>query len=159
MIKLKDVIEDLELGKVYTDKDRPPFQVKEATSSKDFFSGNKVTNSLPRATLNRLNSDLNKAGETIIKIINKYKNEGDITGMVKIWMRGLHLGLKKSGIKIESVNEKVASPFSVHLRKAQDEIEYMISNGPNPDGDDVYDKPAEAMKLLQIAQKSLGKIK
>ena len=88
MIKLKDVMEDLKLGKVYTDKDRPPFQVKE-----------------------------------------------------------------------ESVNEKVASPFSEHLRKAQDEIEYMISNGPNPDGDDVYDKPAEAMKLLQIAQKSLGKIK
>jgi hypothetical protein len=29
MIKLKDMIEDLELGKVYTDKDRPPFQVKE----------------------------------------------------------------------------------------------------------------------------------
>ena len=31
MIKLKDMIEDLELGKVYTDKDRPPFQVKEET--------------------------------------------------------------------------------------------------------------------------------
>ena len=89
MIKLKDVIEDLKLGKVYTDKDRPPFQVKE-----------------------------------------------------------------------ETVNEKVARPFSAHLRKAQDEIEYMISNGPNPGGDEsVYDKPKEAMKLLQIAQKSLGKIK
>jgi hypothetical protein len=60
----------------------------------------------------------------------------------------------------ESVNEKVARPFSAHLRKAQDEIEYMISNGPNPGGDEsVYDKPKEAMKLLQIAQKSLGKIK
>ncbi len=31
MVKLKDMIEDLELGKVYTDKDRPPFQVKEET--------------------------------------------------------------------------------------------------------------------------------
>ena len=29
MVKLKDMIEDLELGKVYTDKDRQPFQVKE----------------------------------------------------------------------------------------------------------------------------------
>ena len=58
------------------------------------------------------------------------------------------------------ISEKVARPFSEHLRKAQDEIEYMISNGPAPDGDDsVYDKPKEAMKLLQIAQKSLGKIK
>ena len=62
--------------------------------------------------------------------------------------------------EIKFMNEKVARPFSEHLRKAQDEIEYMISNGPAPDGDDsVYDKPREAMKLLQIAQKSLGKIK
>ena len=64
-------------------------------------------------------------------------------------------------IKIkESVNEKVASPFSYHLRKAQDEIEYMISQGPTPDGDSgVYDKPTQAIKLLQTAQKALGKIK
>ena len=224
--------------------------VNEATSSKDFFSGNKVTNSLPRATLSLLNSKLNKASEAIIKITDKYKKQGDIDELVKIWMRGLHLRLKKGGIKIESVNEvrlvgydktyldnakkrlkvpheitnieynqtryrgphdkfvkifyklkwkpgtrldteekyvsvfydsperlkmigktlklklkesvneKVANPFSEHLRKAQDEIEYMISNGPTPDGDDgVYDKPNQAMKLLQIAQKSLGKIK
>ena len=60
----------------------------------------------------------------------------------------------------EQIEEKVTRPFSEHLRKAQDENEYMISNGPNPDGDDsVYAKPREAMKLLQIAQKSLGKIK
>ena len=258
--------------------------VKEATSSKDFFSGSKVTNSLPRATLSLLNSKLNKASDVIIKITDKYKKQGDIDGLVKIWMRGLHLRLKKSGIKmesvneaekkwtdygnhfkqlslgfkqvpfwkklnknqkeaisialimggdmtgavaeiekiktglskdkkvknalrvanesinesdlgltykkgktvkvthkksgkslviidkpnvkkeyekigfyVESVNEKVAKPFSEHLRKAQDEIEYMISNGPTPDGDDgVYDRPNQAMKLLQIAQKSLG---
>ena len=134
--------------------------VNEATSSKDFFSGSKVTNSLPRATLSLLNSKLNKASEAIIKITDKYKKQGDIDELVKIWMRGLHLRLKKGGIKIESVNEKVAKPFSEHLRKAQDEIEYMISNGPTPDGDDgVYDRPNQAMKLLQIAQKSLGKIK
>jgi len=38
MIKLKDLIKDLELGKVYTDKDMPPFQtesVNEAKFSKD----------------------------------------------------------------------------------------------------------------------------
>ena len=119
-----------------------------------------ASNPLPRATLSLLNSKLNKASEAIIKITDKYKKQGDIDELVKIWMRGLHLRLKKGGIKIESVNEKVAKPFSEHLRKAQDEIEYMISNGPTPDGDDgVYDKPKEAMKLLQIAQKSLGKIK
>ena len=32
MIKLKDMLDaDITLGKVYTDKDRPPFQVKEET--------------------------------------------------------------------------------------------------------------------------------
>ena len=29
IVKLKDLLEDLELGKVYTDKDKPPFQVNE----------------------------------------------------------------------------------------------------------------------------------
>jgi len=35
MVKLKDIVEDLELGKVYTDKDRPPFQVKEETINEE----------------------------------------------------------------------------------------------------------------------------
>jgi len=93
MIKLKDVIEDLELGKVYTDKDRPPFQVKEETI-------NEAPNSVPRDILKQLGSELNKASDMIIKITDKYKKEGDIEGMVQAWMRGLHLRLKKNGIKI-----------------------------------------------------------
>ena len=83
MIKLEDIIKDLELGKVYTDKDRPPFQL----------------------------------------------------------------------------GERVASPFSDHLRKAQNEIEWMISEHGDAEGEGVYSKPRDAIKLLQIAQKSLGKIK
>ena len=58
------------------------------------------------------------------------------------------------------VNEKVASPFSYHLRNAQEEVEYMLKHGPSPDGDDgVYDNSAQAMKLLSVAQKALGKVK
>ena len=34
VMKLKDLLKDLELGKVYTDKDRPPFKVNEKTSYK-----------------------------------------------------------------------------------------------------------------------------
>ena len=35
----------------------------------------------------------------------------------------------------------------------------MISYGPEPDGDDdIYDRPKQAMKLLQVAQKALGRI-
>ena len=55
---------------------------------------------VPRNQLNRLGSELNKASDMIIKITDKYKKEGDIEGMVKAWMRGLHLRLKKGGIKI-----------------------------------------------------------
>ena len=66
--------------------------------------------------------------------------------------------LKVSNKWVESVDEKVARPMSYRLRKAQDEIEYMITQGPLDD-EDVYDKPGQAMKLLQTAQKALGKIK
>ena len=66
--------------------------------------------------------------------------------------------LAKNRLRGESVNEKVARPMSYRLRKAQDEIEYMITQGPLDD-EDVYDKPGQAMKLLQTAQKALGKIK
>ena len=58
------------------------------------------------------------------------------------------------------VKERVASPFSQHLRNAQEEVEYMISHGPYPDGDrGVYKDAKGAIKLLQVAQKALGKIK
>ena len=58
------------------------------------------------------------------------------------------------------VKERVASPFSQHLRNAQEEVEYMISHGPHPDGDrGVYKDAKGAMKLLQVAQKALSKIK
>tara|TARA_R110002096_G_scaffold76535_1_gene180824 strand:- start:15 stop:713 length:699 start_codon:yes stop_codon:yes gene_type:complete len=227
MIKLKDVIEDLELGKVYTDKDRPPFQVEsvnEAQFSKDqieimrkaygtlktmnptsptYKKFIKFLEKLPKNQLKQLAAANIKFVSMLAKnrIKGESVNEGPgrelppqkyvvYTGFGskrKIVKHGLshkdalklHNRIEKSGkyddygmdnhrdwndkngkqIK-ESVNEKVARPFSEHLRKAQDEIEYMISNGPTPDGDDsVYDKPREAMKLLQIAQKSLGKIK
>ena len=58
----------------------------------------------------------------------------------------------------ESIDEKVARPMSYRLRKAQDEIEYMIKQGPLED-EGVYDKPGQTIKLLQTAQKALGKIK
>ena len=64
----------------------------------------------------------------------------------------------KSSEQIKSINEKVAKPMSYRLRKAQDEIEYMIEQGPLDD-EDVYSNSGQAMKLLQVAQKALGKIK
>ena len=90
MIKLQDIIEDLELGKVYTDKDRPPFQVEQ------------TINEAPEHDLAR---ELNKISDMIIKIADKYKKKADVDGMVRSWMLGLHSRLKKSGIKAESINE------------------------------------------------------
>ena len=328
MIKIKDIIKDLELGKVYTDKDRPPFQaesineddlgltykkgktvkvkhktsgksivivdkpavrkeyekigyfaesVKEATSSKDFFSGNKVTTMDQKkaiAIAKKMGGNMTNAVKKIEKIkkglskdkqvaaalkkANESINEGifsswlvkkaieladkmggNMTGAVKK-IEKLKRGLSKDKQVVkalrlanESVNEnqkrqatdiaakfdnaylnfsreirdiikmvvritgsntdgkifnnaykkhlipfnklfmswykgqqsnphideKVASPFSDHLRKAQNEIEYMISEHNDAEGEGVYSKPHEAIKLLQIAQKSLGKIK
>ena len=61
--------------------------------------------------------------------------------------------------EIKSINEKVASPFSYHIRKEQDEIEYMIDEHTEAEDEGVYTKPREAIKLLTVAQKALGKIK
>ena len=91
MVKLKDIVEDLELGKVYTDKDRPPFQVKEET--------------INEAPEHQLAAELNKVSDNIIKIANKYKKKADVDGMVRSWMLGLKSRMKKSGIKAESINE------------------------------------------------------
>ena len=63
-------------------------------------SVNEAPGSVPRDILKQLDSELNKASDIIIKITDKYKKEGDIEGMVKAWMRGLHLRLRKGGIKI-----------------------------------------------------------
>ena len=64
----------------------------------------------------------------------------------------------KSPKQIKSINEKIAKPMSYRLRKAQDEIEYMITQGPLDD-EDVYSNSGQAMKLLQVAQRALGKIR
>ena len=62
--------------------------------------------------------------------------------------------------EIKFMDERVSSPYSEHLRNAQDEVEFMISHGPHPDGDrGVYKDSKGAMKLLQVAQKALGKVK
>ena len=94
-----------------------------------------------------------------------YSKSGDVfyggKNVGKLNSKGLLNWLKdiKSNNKwMESIDEKVARPMSYRLRKAQDEIEYMIKQGPLED-EDVYDKPGQAMKLLQTAQKALGKIK
>jgi len=96
-----------------------------------------------------------------VKNIKKYHNQQndedffEVIDYMQLQLNTLKRDMKKFN---ESVNEKVARPMSYRLRKAQDEIEYMIKQGPLED-EGVYDKPVNAMKLLQTAQKALGKIK
>jgi hypothetical protein len=52
-MKLKDIIKDLKLGKIYTDKDRPPFKVNEGKEVQSF---NKII-ALLRNESKRLNDD------------------------------------------------------------------------------------------------------
>ena len=81
MVKLKDMIEDLELGKVYTDKDRPPFQVKEETISE--------------GPDNELFKRLSKLQAEIFKLLNNYKSKANVPAIARSFMIGLKNQLKK----------------------------------------------------------------
>ncbi len=87
VIKLKEVVEDLDLLRRKKKYRHAHESISEAPMA-------------TRATLKQLGSELNKASDIIIKITDKYKKKADVDGMVTAWMRGLHLRLKKSGVKI-----------------------------------------------------------
>ena len=91
MVKLKDIVEDLELGKVYTDKDRPPFQVKEETISE--------------GPDNELFKKLSKHQAEIFKLLNNYKSKANVPAIARSFMIGLKNQLKKDKF-VESINER-----------------------------------------------------
>ena len=91
MVKLKDIVEDLELGKVYTDKDRPPFQVKEETISE--------------GPDNELFKKLSKHQAEIFKLLNNYKSKANVPAIARSFMIGLKNQLKKDKM-VESINER-----------------------------------------------------
>ena len=91
MVKLKDIVEDLELGKVYTDKDRPPFQVKEETISE--------------GPDNELFKKLSKHQAEIFKLLNNYKSKANVPAIARSVMIGLKNQLKKDKM-VESINER-----------------------------------------------------
>ena len=90
IVKLKDLLEDLELGKVYTDKDRPPFQVKETLSASQAKAAHKKfkeTGELP--------PHLKK----LVKNIKKLEKDNNVTNIVVPGLEWM------SKIKEASVNE------------------------------------------------------
>ena len=112
MVKLKDIIEDLELGKVYTDKDRPPFQVKEET----------ITEGPDSELFKRLAKHQNE----IFKLLNNYKSKANVPAIARSFMIGLKNQLKKDKM-VESINEnreidKVYGDFESLLRDFEKEF-------------------------------------
>ena len=68
MINLKDILEDLELGKVYTDKDRPPFQAESVNESPPAWSSNEAKLHID-ADIKKMSNHLGKASQQVIKIM------------------------------------------------------------------------------------------
>jgi len=104
------------------------------------------------------------ASKKVAKVAKAMKPEG-----VKDYAKTKHKGLSKKVKKEELIkfirteiknlkNERVASPMIKHLNTAKNEIQYMIGEG-SLEEEGVYDNPKEAIKLLNIAQKALNKIK
>jgi hypothetical protein len=152
MIKIKDIIKDLELGKVYTDKDMPPFQEESVNEARQLRVGEAAKKGLWEVYDNKTDKIIKVVANTgaATRLMNRLMGSGKYTEVAAKW-----IGDNKN----ESVNEKVASPFAKHLINAQEEIEWMIGEHHDAEEEGVYSKPRDAIKLLQIAQKSLGKIK
>jgi|SaaInlV_130m_DNA_2_1039683.scaffolds.fasta_scaffold09726_2 DNA-binding ferritin-like protein len=176
MIKLKDILKESAPGFENRQFGDPLPTLADVAKEYQEKNGIQVEEGQKREASNIINkfdkAYLNFAKEVrdVIKMVNRStgeKTDGKIIDksyskhliqldkLMQSWSRGQQ---ENPNID-ESVNEKVASPFSNHLRNAQEEIEWMIGEHNDAEGEGVYDKPKEAMKLLQIAQKSLGKIK
>ena len=87
---LDSVMKDYELGKLYTDIDKPPFKTEKQIEEEKL-------NEAPEHELAR---ELNKATDVILRLIKIYGKKADVEGMTRSWMMGLHAKLKKAGIKI-----------------------------------------------------------
>ena len=113
MIKLKDILNaDITLGKVYTDKDRPPFQVKEE--------------SINEGPDSELFKKLSKHQNEIFKLLHRYKSKANVPAIARSFMIGLQNQLKRDKM-VESVNEnreidKVYGDFEVLLKDFENEF-------------------------------------
>ena len=84
------VMKDHQLGKLYTDIDRPPFKTEKQIEEEK----------LNEAPEHEMAKHLNKVTNDIFKIIRIYEPQADVEGMVRSWMLGLHAKLKKRGVKV-----------------------------------------------------------
>jgi len=64
--------------------------------------------------------------------------------------------LKLKEVIREVFNERVAMPLGGRLNSAIEDLDYMISVGPN---ENVYDNPKQSVKLIKAARQLLGKVK
>jgi len=95
MIKLKNLIEDLELGKVYTDKDMPPFQIESVNEDNIKFSKEEM------AQLHK-DGKLEKGGHTIE--FGESVNESDL-GLTYKKGKTVKVTHKKSGKELVIIDK------------------------------------------------------
>ena len=199
MIKIKDIIKDLELGKVYTDKDRPPFQaesineddlgltykkgktvkvkhktsgksivivdkpavrkeyekigyfaesVKEATSSKDFFSGNKVTTMDQKkaiAIAKKMGGNMTNAVKKIEKIKKGLSKDKQVAAALKKANESINEGIFSSWLVKKAI--ELADKMGGNMTGAVKKIE-KLKRG--------LSKDKQVVKALRLANESVN---
>ena len=125
MVKLKDIVEDLELGKVYTDKDRPPFQVKEGQKKRASdilrkFDMAYIKFSQEVRDVMKL-MDKSTGSKVDGKIINKAygKHLIPFDDIMQSWAKGQQ---ENPGLSEQTINEAPEQQLASALNKVSDNI-------------------------------------
>ena len=125
MVKLKDMIEDLELGKVYTDKDRPPFKVES------------VVEAITKRGFMEIKGQAKYLMDSAKNLMRAIKNQNDLTTKEEVEYihskSKLMMDLLKDKRYNESVNELtsdqvIATQVMVAMQRCDKIIKDLIKN-------------------------------
>mgnify|MGYP001303264294 CR=1 FL=1 len=125
MVKLKDMIKDLELGKVYTDKDRPPFKVES------------VVEAITRRGFMEIKGQAKYLMDSAKNLMRAIKNQNDLTTKEEVEYihskSKLMMDLLKDKRYNESVNELttnqvIATQVMVAMQRCDKIIKDLIKN-------------------------------
>jgi len=143
MINLKDIIEDLELGKVYTDKDRPPFKVESVNE--------------------KVNTDIKQ----IYKLLLKYgQSAKDASKMMKKHWKYVSKKYRNSSPRGVAMALIGLYALGEGMQKQRNELTLHIIDLNNMLGQAKLSKNPKAKKYIKLlqqdlkdAKKKLGKLK
>jgi len=91
--KLKEIINEvkIDLGRVRTYKDNPPFKTDKQIKEVDKWESPDI----------KLYKELGKMTNKIFTLVGRYAHKADVGKAIHTWMEMLHTRLKKQGIKIK----------------------------------------------------------